>query len=193
MTKKQDRVMIFIDGSNLYKAMVEYIKNYKINFDCFVNKLCGLERRLIHTHYYNVVVNRKEEPEMYRKQQEFFSWLKKIPYFTLHSFRLASRDNKITCPKCEKTFKHEFKIEKGVDVALASHMLMYAFDDAYDVAIIVSGDADYVTAVDEVRRLHKQVENAYFETGKFEFLRSRCKDGFISLGGDYLKECFLKT
>ncbi|MCK4595534.1 NYN domain-containing protein [candidate division WOR-3 bacterium] len=191
MAKKGDRVMIFIDGSNLYKAMVRYIGHYQMDFDSFVNKLCGSERRLIHTHYYNVRVNRQEEPEMCKAQQRFLSQLNQIPYFTLHLERLATRDREMKCPKCEKTFKYKFHIEKGIDVSLACHMLMYAFDDAYDVTIIVSGDGDYVTAVDEVRRLGKQVENAYFETGKFEHLRSHCKEGFISLSKDYLKDCLL--
>ena len=39
-------------------------------------------------------------------------------------------------------------IEKGVDTAIATHMIRFAWESAYDVAILVSSDADLVPAVE---------------------------------------------
>lgn len=42
--------------------------------------------------------------------------------------------------------------QKGVDVLLAVDMLVGAFGGVFDVAILVAGDADFVPAVEEVKR-----------------------------------------
>jgi len=53
-------------------------------------------------------------------------------------------------------------VEKGVDVALATDLIGMAWENAYDVAVIVSGDADYVGAVTKVMSKGKNVEVASF-------------------------------
>ena len=42
--------------------------------------------------------------------------------------------------------------QKGVDVQLAVDMLVGAFEEAYDVAVLLAGDADFVPVVEEVKR-----------------------------------------
>lgn len=39
-------------------------------------------------------------------------------------------------------------VEKGVDTAIVTHMIRLAWEDAYDVAILASADADLVPAVE---------------------------------------------
>ena len=49
--------------------------------------------------------------------------------------------------------------EKGIDVKLATDLIVGAVDDKYDVAIVVSSDSDLVPAIDWIRqRKKKQVE-----------------------------------
>ena len=59
-------------------------------------------------------------------------------------------------------FTGTFGQEKAVDVKLAVDLLEFA--DIYDTAIIVSGDGDYVPAVQAVKNRGKQVVNVSFET-----------------------------
>ena len=59
-------------------------------------------------------------------------------------------------------FNKSFGQEKAVDVKLAVDLLEFA--DIYDTAIIVSGDGDYVPAVQAVKNRGKQVVNVSFET-----------------------------
>lgn len=59
-------------------------------------------------------------------------------------------------------FRREFGTEKAVDVNLAVDLLQLA--DNYDVAIIVSGDGDYVPVVQAVKDLGKRVVNVSFLT-----------------------------
>ena len=59
-------------------------------------------------------------------------------------------------------FEKQLKQEKAVDVKLASDMIMLR--DIYDVAIILSGDQDYVPAVEVVKDSGKRVINVAFLT-----------------------------
>jgi uncharacterized LabA/DUF88 family protein len=58
-----------------------------------------------------------------------------------------------------KVFKKEDKQRKskGVDIALTTDMLTHAFQNHFDVAILVGGDADYCPLVNRVKSLGKQV------------------------------------
>jgi hypothetical protein len=47
--------------------------------------------------------------------------------------------------------------EKCVDIALASEMLYLASVNAYDVAVIIAGDRDFIPALEKIRLLSKRV------------------------------------
>lgn len=48
--------------------------------------------------------------------------------------------------------------EKGVDVKLAVDLLVGAYEDIYDEAIVISSDTDLIPAIDKSRQLGKSVE-----------------------------------
>ena len=81
-------------------------------------------------------------------------------------------------------------MEKGVDINIATDMLSGAYSDAYDTAILITGDGDFAPAVETVKTRGKHVENAYFKEGHSRHLRQTC-DKFILLDDSILKECFL--
>ena len=58
----------------------------------------------------------------------------------------------------------ETSVEKGVDIMMATDLLKLAWEDSYDVAILVSGDGDFAYAVKTVKDLGKHVEVAAFES-----------------------------
>ena len=144
----EDRVAIFIDGSNLYHALRSNLRRYDLNFAEFANKLCG-SRRLFRTYYYNVLQDPIQWPDGYREQQEFLNILRKTPYLEV---RLGS--TKVT---------QGIPVEKGIDIMLATDLLYFAWNDFYDVAILVSGDSDFAYALQAVKNMGKHVEVAYFE------------------------------
>ena len=65
-------------------------------------------------------------------------------------------------------FKKDLGKEKAVDVKLASDMI--TLKDIYDIAVIVSGDQDYVPAVEIVKDAGKQVVNVAFLTRNGDLL-----------------------
>ncbi len=143
-----NRVAIFIDGSNLYHSVQNNFGRHNINFTEFANKLCA-GRPLFRVYYYNILQDPSQYPEGYRDQQEFLDSLRKTPYLEI---RLGST-KKLT------------GVEKGIDVMIATDLLYFAWSGFYDVAILVSGDSDFTYAVQAVKNVGKHVEVAYFEGG----------------------------
>jgi uncharacterized LabA/DUF88 family protein len=183
------KVIVFIDGSNLYHGLKANIGKTKINFEKFVNKLVN-GRELVRTYYYNVPINQTEDPINYKAQQRFFSRLDRISYFETILGRLSPRERIHKCPNCQHENKIIFHNEKGVDVKIAVDMLSMATKNLYDVAILVTGDGDFDKAIKEVKDLGKHVENAYFTTGHAYQLFKIC-DKFIELNSSFLSDCWL--
>ena len=146
----ENRAAIFIDGSNLYHALQSNFRRHDLNFAEFTNKLCG-SRSLFRTYYYNVQQDPAQRPEGYREQQEFFDILRQTPHLEV---RLGSTKIAQGIP-----------VEKGIDIMLATDLLYFAWNDFYDVAILVSGDSDFTYALQAVKNMGKHVEVAYFESG----------------------------
>lgn len=146
----EDRVAIFIDGSNLYHALKSNFGRYDLNFAEFVRKLGG-PRLLFRTYYYNVLQDPTQRPEGHREQQEFLDGLRKTPYLEV---RLGSTKVAQGIP-----------VEKGIDIMLATDLLYFAWNDFYDVAVLVSGDSDFAYALQAVKNMGKHIEVAYFENG----------------------------
>jgi len=146
----ENRVAIFIDGSNLYHALRSKFRRHDLNFTEFTSKLCG-SRQLFRIYYYNVKQDPTQRPDSYREQQEFLDILNKTPYLEV---RLGGTKMAQGVP-----------VEKGIDIMLATDLLDFAWNDFYDVAILVSGDSDFTYALQAVKNLGKHVEVAYFEGG----------------------------
>jgi uncharacterized LabA/DUF88 family protein len=170
-----ERIMVFVDGSNLYHGLKSVIRNTHIDFSKLPQKLCG-ERKLIRTYFYIAPVAREGNEDKYRAQQKFFSALDDIPYLTKKLGRLEKRGN---------TW-----VEKGVDVQIAVDILSMAVKNLYDTAILVSGDGDFASVIEAVKDLGKHVEVAY--VCQTYHLKSSC-DKFILLTGEFLKDCFIHT
>lgn len=190
--KRPERVYLFIDGSNLYHGIKEFVgggKSIPIDIKKFAEKLTGRHRRLVKILYYTAPVSQQENKEGYRKQQRFLSRLRQVSFLDLRLGRLVKRTRTFKCEHCEKESDKLYHSEKGVDVFIASDLLVHAFDDQYDTAILVSEDGDYVPAVQEVQRLSKTVESAYFRSS---YLSQQC-DTFIKLDKEIVDEVKLKN
>ena len=74
----------------------------------------------------------------------------------MDGFRVISRES------MEKTSDGRL-VQKEVDVSLACEMLEHALLNHFDVAIVVSGDRDFVPAMQKVQAAGKRVEVASFK------------------------------
>ena len=63
---------------------------------------------------------------------------------------------------------------KGDDVYLANDIIVGAYENIYDTAILVSGDEDFVPVINTLKRLNKKTENAFFTKTSSKKLRKLC-------------------
>jgi ferredoxin len=79
------------------------------------------------------------------------------------------------CPECAQPYAQ--KPEKGVDAAIVTDLLLLAWQGGYDVAVLVSGDADFIPAVEHVQAKGLKVVNASWSRHGFE-LKKTCWASF---------------
>jgi len=119
------RVMVFIDGGNLYHGLRDFVGRTDVDLGKLAQKLAG-DRELVRTHYYNCPVRREDGEDRYRRQQKFFDALRNLPDFEIMLGHLQQD-------------RSGALVEKGVDVSLAVDMLSRAYKDHDDRAVLVSG------------------------------------------------------
>ena len=171
----EERVAVFIDGSNLYRCLKDEFGTSRIDLGRLAHTLVG-SRSLVRAYYYNATVHKDYSEEMHRKQQAFFEKLRNLPYFQVRLGRLEPRGNIV--------------VEKGVDVLLSVDMVRYACENVYDTAVLVSGDSDYAPVVDAVKDKGKHVENAFTQTGSSRHLRNAA-DTFTELDSGLISSIML--
>ncbi|MEK6891097.1 MAG: NYN domain-containing protein [Nanoarchaeota archaeon] len=101
---------------------------------------------------------------------DFFLGLKKIPDFELILCRMQ---------KDEVNGRIIYTVKED-DIHIAVDMVKLAYNDAYDTAILVSTDGDFVPAIQAVKERGKKVENIGFET-KFSWHLRQKSDRFKKL------------
>jgi uncharacterized LabA/DUF88 family protein len=143
------RVCVFIDGSNLYFALKRNGKNTRVDYHQLSLALAHSDRTLIRTYYYNAVFDVNAFPEKAKNQQSFLESLDRTPYLDLRLGRIVQN-------------REGHRMEKGVDVRMASDMVYYAARDFYDVAVVLTEDQDFAPALALVKEMGKHIELAVF-------------------------------
>ncbi|MBI2304072.1 MAG: NYN domain-containing protein [Chloroflexi bacterium] len=172
------RVIVFIDGSNLYHSLKQDIGRTDLDFARFSSKLAD-GRELVRSYYYNAPLDQTKEPQRYRDQEKFFERLRRTDYLELRFGKLVYRG----WPK-------EPPYEKGIDVKLTTDLLVHGFRNNYDVAILVSGDTDFADALQAVKDVGKHVEVALFRLKTSRHLRDMA-DKVIRIDGGFLSDCWI--
>lgn len=143
------RIALFIDGSNFhYKLRDLGIRNISyFQYGKFALWLAG-KRTIVLKKYYVGVVRAKESDEkgqQLRKNQ--------IRLFN----HLASRACGFLVERGYIMHNDGLYYEKGVDVKIAVDLLVGAYENSYDIAVLVSSDTDLISAIEKVRLLGKKV------------------------------------
>ncbi|MEJ7621899.1 MAG: NYN domain-containing protein [Aquificaceae bacterium] len=168
-----ERVVIFIDGSNLFHA-IRYM-NIRIDYQKLVDFLKE-DRKLIRAYFYGAI---PQEKDIKKNSPEWESYMRQKRFLE----ELSLQGIKVKLAKLRKLPSGEY-VEKEVDIMLATDMLSMAYTNTYDTAVLVSGDSDFSYTVEEVQRIGKRVENASFKRTSSYQLRKVC-DRFLLLD-DYL-------
>jgi len=131
-----ERVIIFIDNSNIFKGFRKY--KIKVDYEKLKNKITK-DRELRGIFLYEGVV--------YPISPEKKNWYEELS--NRSGFEIKASFDKISSGGI---------IEKKVDIKIAIDIISLAYENAYDTAVLVSGDGDFVPVVKKVKELDKNVE-----------------------------------
>lgn len=176
------RVVVFIDHSNVYHRLCEtgwtpLVSTY--NPALLSRKLTGA-REIVKTMFYcsppppSLQMRR---PESFETQERYLTEVAKLELVEVRYANLILQaDGKYH--------------EKNLDTQMTTDMLMMAFRNEYDVAVIVSNDGDFADAVKNLRELGKKAEVAYFK-GSLSFNLRRSADIVRKLRPSYFSNLLL--
>lgn len=158
---REERVIIFIDGSNFYFKLKDLdLHKLAFNYSAFVQELAGIHH-LVKSTYFVGEVRTDGTPhtqKLYDNQQRLLAQLKK--HAIKYQFGYLLKSNGVY---------HE----KGVDVHIAVAMLIAAYEDVADKLILVSSDTDLIPAIQKVQEKGKIVEYVGF-SHKISLALARC-------------------
>jgi len=149
---KGNRVMIFLDVRNV----TSLDKTAKINFRKMIDYLVR-GRDVVAQYAYDSVRYGADGTDIATRFHD---------YLRISGFELKLRDS-----------THE-ETQKEVDVALASDMQYQASRNNYDVAILISGDRDFVPAIEIIRAMGKRVEVASFDDCLSHVLQTKANKAY---------------
>ena len=148
------RLIIFIDGAYLRKGFHEMFGHNGLNFAKLKGFLASirisrrLEGELIRVYYYDAIVEPSDKK--HEEQKKYFDEIRKTPFYQVRLGRLV------------KTEKDTYR-QKGVDILMSIDMLTKAYQNHYDIAVLVGGDDDLVDLVNAIKDLAgKRVYGFYF-------------------------------
>ncbi len=157
------RTIVYVDAFNLYYGAVKDTPYKWIDLGVLCRTMLRPEHVIVGIKYFAAKVQpRSGDPDQPTRQQTYLRALKTIPSLQIIYGHYLS--HVVWMPLAnpipgQKPFAQVVKTEeKGSDVNLASHMLVDAADNAFDCAVIISGDSDLKTPVQMVQtRFHKTV------------------------------------
>lgn len=144
-----DRVIVYIDGFNLYFGMKSqgYRRYYWLDVCKLGGELIKPGQRLAGTKYFTSRVRRP--PEKQKRQATYIEALETLPDLSIYLGKYTFADR--ICAGCGHIDK--VPMEKMTDVNIAVELLADAFQNTFDAAIVVSGDSDLTGPVAAVQRL----------------------------------------
>jgi uncharacterized LabA/DUF88 family protein len=180
------RVAAYVDGFNLYFGLKEagFRRFYWLDVVALVRNLLKPEQRLVATHYFTARIRDNGRNVADQKRQG--TYLEAIALRGAQCQFGHYLEKSRECRRCHSTWM-DYE-EKMTDVNIAIQLLSDAFDDLYDVALVISGDSDLTTPVRRVRQRFpgKRVIVA-FPPRRHSSELKRWASGFVSIGEDKLR------
>jgi uncharacterized LabA/DUF88 family protein len=146
--QKKERVLAYIDGFNLYFGMREagFDKCRWLNVKLLVEILLKPHQQLIGVKYFTSRV--KNNPDKQKRQSTYIDALESTGTKIIYG---NYQDGSVECLRCGNIWATAK--EKMTDVNIATEIMVDAFQDNYDMAMLISGDSDLTPPIREVHRL----------------------------------------
>ena len=155
---KKERVIVYVDGFNLYFGILEsgFLNCKWLNISKLVNNLLQINQKLITIKYFTSRVS--NNPEKQKRQTTYIEALESVGIKIYYGHYQSDATECRHCGNIWPTFH-----EKMTDVNIATQMMIDAYQDRYDMAMLISGDSDLVPPIKAIHELfkHKRVFVAF--------------------------------
>ncbi len=148
---KKERVIIYIDGFNIYFGMMEAgFDNCKwLNLKTLAISLLKPNQELVELKYFTSRVSNNPD-----KQKRQTSYLEALETEGVRIYYGHYQRDTIECNRCSHIWANYN--EKMTDVNIATQMIIDAYQDKYDMAMLISGDSDLVPPIRAIHENFKQ-------------------------------------
>lgn len=157
--KNTQRVMVFIDHSNIVHRLIDQKKVdplWVVRFDPIklAKHLVG-NRQLVGVQFYccppppHLLTDGLTNEKLYKNQMSYYSEVQKLPGIILKYARLAGVKGNLE--------------EKNLDTQLTTDLIILATQNVFDTAILLSNDGDFSSCVDGAKSLGRKIELVYFK------------------------------
>ncbi len=145
MSDKINRVTVYVDGFNLYFGMLDggFLNCKWLDISKLVKSSLSANQQLVDIKYFTSRVT--NNPGKQRRQTLYLEALDTTGIKIIYGL-YKSKD--VECNNCGHIW--QISNEKMTDVNIATHLLIDAFKDKYDTAILISGDSDLVPPIQSV-------------------------------------------
>jgi uncharacterized LabA/DUF88 family protein len=151
MEEKKEKVVVYIDGFNLYFGMKEAgLGDCRwLDINKLVLSLLKPNQILIKIKYFTSRVS--NDPDKQKRQTTIIEALESTG---INVYYGNFQSGTIECKRCGNIWKTYN--EKMTDVNIATHMIMDAYNDICDMAMLISGDSDLVPPIRAIHENFKQ-------------------------------------
>lgn len=180
----KNRVIVYIDGFNLYFGMQDAgIENSKwLNIKSLIESYLTHNQELIEIKYFTSRIT--NQPGKQKRQTTYLEALETSGVTIIYGLYKA---REIECKNCG----HNWSIsnEKMTDVNIATHLLLDAFEDKYDTAILISGDSDLVPPVKAIHKhFNKKTVSVFFPPNRHNVTVAGAAKGWQIIGKKKIKD-----
>lgn len=145
MEQIKNRVIVYIDGFNLYFGMLEagFVNCKWLNIEKLVQGYLTTNQQLVAIKFFTSRIS--HNPQKQKRQTTYLEALETTSVKIIYGLYKAKN---IDCDNCG----HNWYVsnEKMTDVNIATHLIIDAFQNKYDTAILISGDSDLVPPIKAV-------------------------------------------
>ena len=159
---ERKKTIVYIDGFNLYYRALKGTPYKWLDLDAFCRKLLP-KNDVIGIKYFTALVSaRPNDPQQPIRQETYLRALRTLP--NLDIIEGAFLSNAVCLPRVldrkSRTLGEPVWVyrteEKGSDVNLATHLLTDACRGAFEAAVLVSNDTDFLLPITMVREVMGQ-------------------------------------
>jgi uncharacterized LabA/DUF88 family protein len=169
MAGTRGRTICFIDNSYIFRG--SYKHQWRVDFRKLVDALAR-DGAIWQTYFFA-----SEEDPPNSDQTNLYKYLRLALHFEVNLYPLRKRQ--MRCNACGNEWSSYS--EKAAAIGMATTLVSLAYNNAFDTAILVTGDSDFLDPIRTVKDLGKKVELAAWRDSIAQDLEMEASDDIFYL------------